>query len=155
MTNTENENKGCCSADAKKADSSCCATKKKCCGGSIGNAVGMVLGIVLIGWLGWYTIDLQKRMTTVCIVLADNAVLPALTAPSTNEEPAVEQTEATDETAQTDTEASEESAMQEKVDELKNEVIEAAKQQNTLEGQYIVSLETALRAISQTASCRR
>lgn len=154
MTNTENENKGCCSADAKKADSSCCATKKKCCGGSIGNAVGMVLGIVLIGWLGWYTIDLQKRMTAVCIVLADNAVLPALTAPSTDAEPA-EQAEVTDEAAQADAETSEDAAMQEKVDELKNEVIETAKQQNTLEGQYIVSLETALRAISQTASCRR
>lgn len=154
MTNTENENKGCCSADAKKADSSCCAAKKKCCSASIGNAVGMVLGVVLIGWLGWYTIDLQKRMTTVCIVLADNAVLPALTAPSTDAEPA-EQAEVTDEAAEADAETSENAAMQEKVDELKNEVIEAAKQQNTLEGQYIVSLETALRAISQTASCRR
>lgn len=133
------DNNGCCggkkSCDDQKPEKSCCDSKgscgtKKCLCGKTHCACKIfcrVFGIVLIAGLAWYSWQAQSALSSVCGALAAADKVPAIAAP--------------------------EESMQAEVDELQEKVVENAREQNSIEGQYIAHLQAALASVRGAAGC--
>jgi hypothetical protein len=138
MTN-ETEKNACCAAktacDDKAEKKSCCDAKagcgnKKCLCGKTNCACKIfcrVFGIVLIAGLAWYSWQMQSTVNAVCGALSAAEKTHAIAAP--------------------------EESMQAEVDELQEKVVENAREQNSIEGQYIAHLQAALASVRGVAGC--
>ena len=132
------DNKACCDAKTscgdKKEDgaSSCgagkgaCGTKKCLCGRTFCCCKG-ILVVALIGALGWFGWQSSAKNAAVCAALVAGDRVPAITAP--------------------------EAALQEQVDELQEIVVEAAREQKSIAGQYIAHLQFTLASVRAAAKC--